>query len=165
MFRLLYTELSRIIRDLSALKIELLAYALCETPLESFEHLSIIDIRDIVNSCGNREIRDDFQEKARQLLAIECPMCFGSYPRSRMESMFLCNHSCCVDCAKNYYRGAVKDIGDSTSLNKLTCFCEHLPITDDVRWNFFQFLGAKVSDALTPKILARVVLAQSMVYR
>jgi hypothetical protein len=144
MYRLIYTELSRIVQGLSAVKIELLAYALCEVPFDSLEHLNVVDIRDILNSCSNTQIREDFQENAVKLLSLECPICGGSYPRSRMETMFLCGHMCCLTCIKEYYRNTIKEIRDSRALNKLTCFEEAHEISEDVKLNFFQHLGTQV---------------------
>jgi hypothetical protein len=61
-----------------------------------------------------------------------------------MQEMFLCTHTCCLDCAKDYYRGVIKEIKDPESLKKLTCFQELHEISDDVKMNFFNFLGTKV---------------------
>ena len=146
MHRLIYSELSRIVRELSSLKIELLAYALCKVSLESLEYLNVVDIRDIINSTSNTQIREDFQDNTIKSLSLECPICGGSYPRSRMETMFLCNHMCCLTCVKEYYRNTIKEIRDSRALQKLTCFDGGHEISDDVKLNFFQYLGAKVSD-------------------
>jgi hypothetical protein len=62
-----------------------------------------------------------------------------------METMFLCGHMCCVTCAKDYYRHTIKQIRDSGALKKLTCFQEEHEIAEDIKLNFFQYLGAKVS--------------------
>jgi len=59
--------------------------------------------------------------------------------------MFLCDHTCCLDCIKIYYRSTVKEIGDPKALKRLTCFIEQHDILDEVKLNFFQYLGAKVS--------------------
>ncbi|UJR09583.1 hypothetical protein I4U23_013818 [Adineta vaga] len=152
MFRLIYNELCRISRNLSPVKIELIAYALYKVSLESLEHLNIIDIRDIIKSCDDREIRDDFQDSVMKLLSLECPICSGLYPRSQMETMFLCDHQCCLSCIKQYYRDTIKAIRNPESLNKLTCFQEHI-LDDDVRLNFFQYLGTKLNQWFTDERL------------
>lgn len=144
MFRVIFSELSQIIGPQSVLKIEILANAICEAPAESINELGMIDIRDIVLSCDDTRIPENFQPNTFKALAIECPMCAMPFPRSRMEEMFLCRHICCVDCIKQYYRHTIAKIQDSGSLKKLTCFMEEIDINDDVKLNFFNYLGTKV---------------------
>ncbi len=144
MFRLVFSELSKIIGQQSELKIEILANVLCEVPADSIQHLNMVDIRDIVLSCADTRIHDNFRDHAIKFLATDCPICGEYFPRSRMEEMFLCRHTCCLDCVKRYYRGVIKEIKDVQSLKKLTCFEETLDISDDVKMNFFNFLGTKV---------------------
>jgi len=142
---MIYSELSRIVGRQSMLKIEILAYALCEVPSENLEYLNMSDIRDILRSCKDTEIREDFRDYVVKSLSMECPICTSSFPRSHMEKMFLCDHTCCLDCIKIYYRSTVKEIGDPKALKRLTCFIEQHDILDEVKLNFFQYLGAKVS--------------------
>lgn len=144
MFRVIFSELSQIIGPQSVLKIEILANALCEAPEESIKELSMVDIRDIVLSCDDTRIPDNFEQNTSKALALDCPVCAMPFPRSRMEEMFLCRHICCVNCIKEYYRNAIATIQDSGSLKKLTCFTEEIEITDEVKMNFFNFLGTKV---------------------
>ena len=148
MYRLIFSELSRIIGPQSVLKIEVLANAICQAPVDSIEQLGMADVRDIILSCDDTRIADDFLENTMKFLASECPTCMSSYPRSRMETMFLCTHQCCTDCVKMYYRTAIAQIQDSASLNKLTCFIEAHQIDEDVKLNFFNYLGTKVIDFL-----------------
>jgi hypothetical protein len=145
MYRLIYTELSKVVGRQSALKIEFLAYAICKVSPDSLQHLNMVDIKDILRSTGDTQIREDFQENAIKTLSMECPICMESFPRSRMEIMFLCNHTCCLNCAKDYYRRTIKEIRDSAALKKLTCFQEEHEISEEIRLNFFQYIGSKVS--------------------
>lgn len=145
MYRLIYSELSRIVGPQSYIKIEILANALCEVPRDSLEHLTMSDIRDILRSCKDTEIREDFRDNVVRSLSMECLACSGSYPRSHMERMFLCDHTCCLDCIKIYYRTTIAEIRDPESLKKLTCCMEPHEISDDVKLNFFQYLGTKVN--------------------
>ena len=145
MYRLIYNELSLIIDPPpSELKIEIIANVLCEIPSENLEHFNMTDLRDIIQSCGNMDIPDDYDERVKKFFSRECPICFGSYTNSYMQEMFLCTHKCCLECVKNHYRNAVAEISDLESLNKLTCFEEAHPITEDTKMNFFTFLGTKV---------------------
>jgi hypothetical protein len=144
MFRLVFSELSKIIGQQSELKIEILANVLCEVPVDSIQHLNMVDLRDTVLSCNDRNIPDNFRDHAMKFFATDCPICYNSFPGSRMEEMFLCTHRCCLDCVKGYYRGAIKEIKDVRSLKRLTCCVEPLDISDDVKMNFFNFLGTKV---------------------
>ena len=145
MYRLIYTELSKIVGRQSPLKIELLAYALCKVPSNTLQYLNMADIKDIIRSCPDTQIHDSFQDYAIRSLSTDCPICSESFPRSRMETMFLCDHMCCVTCAKDYYRLTIKQIRDSGALKKLTCFQEELEISEETKLNFFQYLGSKVS--------------------
>jgi len=145
MYRLIYSELSRIVGPQSYIKIEILADALCEVPPDSLEHLTMSDIRDILRSCKDTEIHEDFRQDVIKCLSQECQICFGSFPRSHMERMFLCDHTYCLDCTKMYYRSTVKEIRDPKSLRKLTCVMEEHEILEEVKLNFFQYLGTKVS--------------------
>jgi hypothetical protein len=145
MYRLIYSELLSIVGPQSMLKIEILAYALCEVSSESLGYLNMADIRDILRSCKDTEIDENFRDNVIKSLSADCPICGDSYPRSHMEKMFLCDHTCCLNCVKRYYRGTVKEIRDLKSLKKLTCFMEEHEISDEVKLNFFQWLETKVS--------------------
>ncbi|CAF4267887.1 unnamed protein product, partial [Adineta steineri] len=153
MFRLIYSELSYIIRNLSTLKVELLAYALCKVSSETLQHLTMVDIRDIIKSCDNTHIREDFQDNAIKSLSLECIVCGDTFPRSRMESMFLCDHICCLTCTKQYYRITIKEITDRQALNRLTCVLEAHPLAEDNTKFFFQFLGTKLNQWFTDERL------------
>ncbi|CAF3657312.1 unnamed protein product [Rotaria sordida] len=153
MYRLIYSELSNVIGRQSVLKIELLAYALCKVSSNSLEHLSMADIKDILRSSSDTEIHENFQDNAIKSLSMECPICTESYPRSRMETMFLCGHMCCLTCARDYYRSTIQQIRDPQALKKLTCYDEELEIADDVKLNFFQYLGSKLNQWFTDERL------------
>lgn len=84
-------------------------------------------------------------DTATQSLVVECPVCVCEYPRSRMETMFLCGHTFCIDCTKGYYRAAIKEIKNAESLKRLPCLVQHLELSDDIKWDFFQYLEIKVS--------------------
>ncbi len=62
-----------------------------------------------------------------------------------METMFLCGHTFCIDCTKGYYRAAIKEIKNAESLKRLPCLVQHLELSDDIKWDFFQYLEIKVS--------------------
>jgi hypothetical protein len=145
MHRLIFSELSKIVGPQSTFKIEALANALCEVSPSNLKYLKVADIRDILRSCSDTRIPDNFGDNLMRSLSMECPICSGSYPRSFMEEMYLCSHTCCLDCVKQYYRNAIKGIKDPKSLNRLTCFQEEHEITDEIKLNFFQHIGTKVS--------------------
>lgn len=42
-------------------------------------------------------------ERAIQLLQQECELCTETYPMNKIVSMLKCTHTCCFDCAKNYF--------------------------------------------------------------
>jgi hypothetical protein len=144
MYRLLYSELSHIIGRQVDVKIEMFASMLCESSLDSIENLDIITIKNILGSSDVSQINDNFKTYAMNSLSAECPICVGSFPRSKMESMLLCNHMCCLDCLKNYYRTNIDKIQDIHSINILTCFMEPHAITDETHHIFFTYLEAKV---------------------
>lgn len=140
MHRLLYSELSCVIDRQLPVKIETLASILCELPLESIENLDIASIKDILRL----QFDDTFRERVKNILSLVCPICAVYFPRSQMETMYLCDHMCCLDCIKTYYRNNINKIGDCQSLNRLTCFHVAHPITEEGKMDFFIYLGAKV---------------------
>ena len=144
MYRLLYSELSHIIGRQGDVKIEIFASMLCEASLDNIENLDIITIKNILGSSDASYIDNNFQTHAMNSLASECPICLGSFPRSKMESMLLCNHMCCLPCLKDYYRNNIDKIQDIHSINILTCFMEPHAITNETHHNFFTYLEAKV---------------------
>lgn len=168
MYRLIFNELSSIIGPQSILKIEILSDVLCTIPLDNLEQLNISDIRDIIRSCDDRYIFENFDELVTKRLSRECQICTGEYPNSYMQEMFLCNDACCLDCVKNYYRGVIADITDVKSLNRLTCIINPVEITEEVKLNFFNWLGTKVKkENLSKKTVFEeyMNLVKSMVYR
>lgn len=42
-------------------------------------------------------------EQAVAFLQQECELCTETYPMNKIVSMLKCTHSCCVECAKNYF--------------------------------------------------------------
>lgn len=42
-------------------------------------------------------------EHAIGMLQQECELCTGKYPMNEIVTMLKCTHSCCQDCAKNYF--------------------------------------------------------------
>ena len=140
MYRLLFSELSRIFVPQSPVKIECVARALCTVPMDMLEYLHISDLKNILLSDG-----DNYETIVSKFLAVECPICSDSFPLSRIENMFLCEHVCCVDCIKRHYRVAIDAIQDPRSLATLTCYENHpLPEDLDERMNFFSCLQIKV---------------------
>lgn len=47
-------------------------------------------------------------EQAMILLQRECELCAGTYPLNQTITMLKCEHTCCIDCAKNYFTIQVK---------------------------------------------------------
>ena len=47
-------------------------------------------------------------EQALRLLQQDCELCMETYPLNKMVSMLKCTHSCCEECAKNYFTIQVK---------------------------------------------------------
>jgi hypothetical protein len=110
------------------------------------------DLRDILLSCADFEVDESFKDSAIRTLSVECELCFNSFPRSRMETMFLCKHTFCLTCIKEYYRKTIKTITDTKTLNSLTCMEQHeIPKDMDDKMNFFQYLETKVIHTLIKK--------------
>lgn len=42
-------------------------------------------------------------EQATRLLQQECELCMETYPMNEIVFMLKCTHSCCQECAKNYF--------------------------------------------------------------
>lgn len=134
------------------IKIETIAGIFCNLPMDDLENLDVATIRSLCS----REFDGYFIDNANKLFSNMCPICGGSFPRSQMETMYLCSHMCCLECLKNYYRNNICRITDARSLNQLTCFQEAHDITTDTKLDFFQYLGSKVSERdgrlLSPKM-------------
>lgn len=47
-------------------------------------------------------------EQAIRLLKQDCELCTETYSLNKMVSMLKCTHSCCEECAKNYFTIQVK---------------------------------------------------------
>lgn len=58
-------------------------------------------------------------EHALGILQQECELCTGIYPMNRIVTMLKCTHSCCQDCAKNYFTIQVSHF---TRKKLLNCF-------------------------------------------
>jgi hypothetical protein len=144
MYRLLYSELSHILGRQVDVKIEMFTLMLCELPLENIENLDIATIKNILCSSDGSQINDNFQIHAMNALPKTCPICLGIFPLGQMENMFLCDHMCCLDCLKGYYRSNIDKIQDHQSINLLTCFHEPHEITNETHHTFFTYLEAKV---------------------
>lgn len=52
-------------------------------------------------------------EHAIAFLRQECELCTETYPMNKIVSMLKCQHSCCVDCARNYFTIQVSDAHES----------------------------------------------------
>lgn len=42
-------------------------------------------------------------EHAIGMLQQECELCMEKYPMNEIVTMLRCSHSCCQECAKNYF--------------------------------------------------------------
>ncbi|CAF0734969.1 unnamed protein product [Adineta steineri] len=142
-YRLLYSELSHTIGPQISVKIEMFASILCQSSLsESIENLDMASIKNIL--CSSNDLHDGFETHAMNALSMMCPICTNSFPQTQMETMFLCNHKCCLECAKSHYKITINEITDFQSLNKLTCFQEAHEIINETKDNFFAYLDLKL---------------------
>jgi len=142
--RLMFSEFSWNTTLQSELKISLLSYQLVSISQETLANVDMSDIKDILRSCSDNAIDDSFPERIKSHFEQECPICGSILPRSRIETFFLCGDTCCLVCAKNYYRTAIKDIRDEESLSVLTCYNRHSCPTDpEIRQNFFNHLESQ----------------------
>lgn len=140
MFRLISGELSNFERDLIGPQIEVLSRRLCELPVDEIDNFDLSSLKSL---CSMR-LDGNFYEQTTNILSVSCPICGGNFPRAQMETMFFCNHSCCRDCTKNYYRAILPNIGNVTALGRLTCFQEEHQLTDDQSSIFFAWITSKV---------------------
>lgn len=61
------------------------------------------DARSVIGQCST-------VEQAIAFLQQECELCTETYPINKIVSMLKCTHSCCVECAKNYFTIQVSDL-------------------------------------------------------
>lgn len=69
-------------------------------------------------------------EQALRLLQQDCELCTETYPLNKMVSMLKCTHSCCQECAKNYFTIQVKRSNFGKN-------CMLLWVDIDADWIFF----------------------------
>ena len=135
----MFSEFSWNVAMQMEVKITLLSYALASISEETMANLDVSDIQEVLRSCAHDKGRLD------NYLKRECPVCGGTFPRSRIEQMYLCDHYMCLECAQTYYRVAIKDVRDAESLNVLTCYERHpIPTVPEERINFFNHLQERV---------------------
>ncbi|CAF3343835.1 unnamed protein product [Rotaria socialis] len=140
--RLLISEISNVMGPQAPVKIEMISSVLCELSLDAIGSLNIAAVKNLVTL--NKEIQSDsFRKDAINALSTTCPICLTTVPRNQMETMFLCDHMCCLECLKIYYQNTIREIEDHKSLNRLTCFSEAHELTNDTKMNFFTYLEAK----------------------
>ena len=75
---------------------------------------------------------------------LECPFCVEEVPISQIEAFILCEHICCFDCMKQYYRRAIDDVQDASSIDLLACFVERHSISKEAQNFFYIWLQSKV---------------------
>lgn len=67
-------------------------------------------------------------EHALSLLQQECELCTVRYPLTEIVTMLRCQHSCCQDCARNYFTIQISE----RSINDCTCpFCKLPEVQND----------------------------------
>jgi len=117
--------------------IDIFTRMLCEKSSETIKNIDIGSLRTFLTASNATAMVDTF--------LVDCPLCYETYPRSRLETPFLCQHSCCSDCMKDYYRTAINNVQDASSIGALTCYQERHPITDDETHHlFFNWLQKQV---------------------
>ncbi|XP_055299571.1 E3 ubiquitin-protein ligase lubel isoform X2 [Sitodiplosis mosellana] len=89
-------------------------------------------------------------EQAMRLLQQDCELCTEIYPLNKMVSMLKCTHSCCEECAKNYFTIQITD----RSITDCSCpFCK-LPdlnaseVTEDDALEYFSNLDILLKNIL-----------------
>lgn len=65
------------------------------------------DALSVVGQCSN-------VEQAIAFLQQECELCTETYPMNKIVSMLKCTHSCCIDCAKNYFTIQVRNSNETS---------------------------------------------------
>ncbi|KAG4079394.1 hypothetical protein HA402_008086 [Bradysia odoriphaga] len=66
-------------------------------------------------------------EQALALLQQECELCTGIYPMNQIVTMLKCTHSCCQECARNYFTIQITD----RSITDCVCpFCKMPDLND-----------------------------------
>lgn len=109
---------------------------LCSKSYDTIKNIDVGSLRTFLNASSATSMTENF--------FTDCPICYESFPLNRMESPFLCEHTCCSQCMKDYYRTAINDVRDASSISALTCYMERHPITDDTHHLFFIWLQTKV---------------------
>ena len=117
--------------------IDIFARMLCDNSLETIKDIDIASLETFLTASDASFLTETF--------FVDCPICFETYSKNRMESLFLCQHSCCSDCMKDYYRTAINNVQVASSIGALTCYQERHPITNDETHHlFFNWLQTQV---------------------
>lgn len=61
-------------------------------------------------------------DQAIAMLQQECELCTGIYPMNQIVTMLKCTHSCCQDCAKNYFTIQVRESGRGGMVSEFNFF-------------------------------------------
>jgi len=131
------SELPPIVGTTIVFNIDIFTRMLCEKSSETIKNIDIGSLRTFLTASNATAMVDTF--------LVDCPLCYETYPRSRLESLFLCQHSCCSDCMKDYYRTAINNVQVASSIGALTCYQERHPITNDETHHlFFNWLQTQV---------------------
>lgn len=93
-------------------------------------------------------------DEAVDLLQQECELCTGRYPLNEIVTMLRCAHTCCMECAKNYFTIQISD----RSIGDCVCpFCKlpelHDPdIHEDEVIEYFSNLDILLKNILEPEV-------------
>lgn len=93
-------------------------------------------------------------DEAIALLQQECELCAEKHPLNKMISMLRCTHSCCTDCAKNYFTIQITD----RSIADCVCpFCKYpevhsTDISEDDILEYFSHLDILLKNILDEQV-------------
>jgi len=130
------SELPPIVGTTIVFNIDIFARMLCDKSSGEIKNIDITSVQAFLTASNATAMIDTF--------LVDCEVCYETYPRSRLESLFLCQHICCSDCMKEYYRTAINNVQDASSIGALTCYQERHPITEDTHHLFFTWLQTQV---------------------
>ncbi|XP_050078923.1 E3 ubiquitin-protein ligase lubel [Anopheles maculipalpis] len=82
---------------------QLLEDGLVQTQAQAELAVQLIELRYARDNAIWAATQSHTIDEARDLLQKECELCLGLFPMNEIVSMLKCTHTCCLECAKEYF--------------------------------------------------------------
>ncbi|XP_069044132.1 E3 ubiquitin-protein ligase RNF31 isoform X2 [Lepisosteus oculatus] len=141
-----HQDKQRVLRRLLAVY-ELPSWGRCELALSLLlEPGASYSLEDVVQAVRESQDRDFI----RRLLSKECPICFYSFPQSKMQALISCQCTVCSACFQQHFTIAVRD----KHIRDMVCpVCGEPDINNQDQFNsYFSTLDIQLRDCLDSEV-------------